>query len=409
MYRIFRKKSVTISDRNQKWENEQMNYKIEDTKIIDFLMQLSMLSGVSIEIRSIRELQSAEESAFDKLRQSLVSLARQQDEPVLFEDKHHVLWMCILIPEHAIFLGPVVLNPTASKDLRYDYPNYIPVLPLRKIVVLLHLITNELGIQDFSEEKFLQVNHRTEKSVDFEQQELSKFQIKEDMEEKYHHTYQEEQKLLNCVREGRLEEALTYNLDIDMGTGRLSKREVDHWKKVVIVAITLCTRAAIEGGISPSIAYQLSDYYIQKCDQYSNISELIICRNKAVSELTKQVQRKRDGHKTSSYVEQCKDYIRKNYKEKIYLKEMADMLGLNSTYLSRLFSKETGMTLQEYINWFKIERAVNLLIYSDESIAHISEYVHFPSQSYFGRVFKKYKHTTPGEYRNQNKPKEFTL
>ena len=56
---------------------------------------------------------------------------------------------------------------------------------------------------------------------------------------------------------------------------------------------------------------------------------------------------------------------------------------------------------------FRVERAVNLLVYSDESIPDIAEYVNFPSQSYFGRVFKERKGMTPKQYRDKNKPTEF--
>lgn len=50
----------------------------------------------------------------------------------------------------------------------------------------------------------------------------------------------------------------------------------------------------------------------------------------------------------------------------------------------------------------------NMLMYSDLEISKIGDYVNFPSQSYFGKMFKKYMHMTPGKYRNLYKPKEFT-
>lgn len=347
---------------------------------------------------------------------TLVNKAMEQELPVLYEDSHHVLFLCVHEKDDFILLGPVVLSPLDSIELHYYYEDYkikntkekIMVLPINKIVALLQLITYEFYHYEFKEQEFLQVNQMTYIADAIDSHELPRFQAAEDIEEKYHHTYREEQKLLNYVREGCVEDALKYNMDIDTGTGRLSKKEVNHWKKVVIVAVTLCTRAAIEGGVSPSIAYQLSDFYIQKSDSYHTISELLACRNQAVRELTKQVKRKKESQKSSNYIEQCKDYISKRYKEKIYLEEVASALGLSSTYLSRLFSKECGMQFQEYINWFRVERAANLLVYSEESMAHIAEYVNFPTQSYFGKMFKKYKNMTPGEYRNQKKPTEFS-
>ena len=106
-------------------------------------------------------------------------------------------------------------------------------------------------------------------------------------------------------------------------------------------------------------------------------------------------------------MEQCRDYVGKHYREKIYLEDIADTLGVSSTYLSRLFRKETGECLQDYITEFRVERAANLLVYSSESLPRISVYVNFPSQSYFGKVFKKYKQMTPRKYRELHKPREF--
>ena len=82
-------------------------------------------------------------------------------------------------------------------------------------------------------------------------------------------------------------------------------------------------------------------------------------------------------------------------------------MGIGSAYLLSFFSKETGIRIQDYITQFRVDKAANLLTYSDESIAFIAEYVKFPSQSYFGSVFKKYKQMTPREYREKYKVAEF--
>ena len=230
--------------------------------------------------------------------------------------------------------------------------------------------------------------------------------MKEREEELYHHTYQEERKLLESVRDGRSEDAIRYSRNMDSELGKLSTKELNHWKNVAIVAITLTTRAAIEGGISPSIAYRISDFYIQKSDSCKEIAQIIKYRDHAVEELTGQVEKKK-SRKTSSYVERCRDYVGKHYREKIYLSEIADTLGLSETYLSRLFRKETGERLQDYIVNVRLEHAANLLRYSEESISKIAEYVNFSSQSYMGKVFKEKYEMSPKQYREQKRPMEY--
>ena len=89
------------------------------------------------------------------------------------------------------------------------------------------------------------------------------------------------------------------------------------------------------------------------------------------------------------------------------MSEIADTLGLSETYLSRLFKKETGERLQDYIVGVRLEHAANLLKYSEESLSKIAEYVKFPSQSYMGKVFKEKYKMSPRQYREQNRPAEY--
>ena len=98
-------------------------------------------------------------------------------------------------------------------------------------------------------------------------------------------------------------------------------------------------------------------------------------------------------------MERCRDYIRKHYRDKIYLEDIAQALDLSPSYLSRLFRKETGICIQDAINEERVYRASNLLRYSDLSLTQIAHYVGFPSQSYMGKIFKQRKNMTPMAYR----------
>ena len=138
-----------------------------------------------------------------------------------------------------------------------------------------------------------------------------------------------------------------------------------------------------------------------------DIEQLLECRNHAVEYLTTRVLKKQENKNISNYVERCKDYVKKHYREKIYLEDISRVLGISNSYLSRLFKKETGSRFQYYVNQIRIDRAANLLMYSEESLSRIAEYVNFPSQSYFGKIFKQYKHISPKKFRELNKPSEF--
>ena len=91
------------------------------------------------------------------------------------------------------------------------------------------------------------------------------------------------------------------------------------------------------------------------------------------------------------------------------MEDIAAPLGISADYLSRLFHREMGITIQAYINQVRVERAAELLVYSEMSLPAIAAYVHFPSQSYFGHIFKQFMGQTPNEYREANRVPEFWM
>lgn len=87
--------------------------------------------------------------------------------------------------------------------------------------------------------------------------------------------------------------------------------------------------------------------------------------------------------------------------EPIHTEILAEHVGLNRSYLSTLFKKETGQTLSQYILSKRIEAAQNMLRFSDYSYAEIAASLAFSSQSHFIRVFRAQTGYTPKEFRNR--------
>lgn len=91
-----------------------------------------------------------------------------------------------------------------------------------------------------------------------------------------------------------------------------------------------------------------------------------------------------------------------NLHTRITIKNLAEHVQLNPSYLSRLFKKETGVTVSEYIRQLKIDAAKNMLIYSDFSPSEIASILAFPDQSYFTEVFHKLVGATPRQYQSMH-------
>ena len=93
------------------------------------------------------------------------------------------------------------------------------------------------------------------------------------------------------------------------------------------------------------------------------------------------------------------DYIHSNYDKQLTLEHLADFLHMNKYYVSSLFKKETGMTFNNYLTDYRIERAKALLKESNELLADISQQVGYSDPAYFSRIFKKKTAMSPISYR----------
>ena len=78
----------------------------------------------------------------------------------------------------------------------------------------------------------------------------------DDLDDTWRHTYKQEQDLMEAIKSGRTDDAIRQTRLMDKDSGRLSKNELEHWKRLTIIGISLSTRAAIEGGLSPKRSLQ---------------------------------------------------------------------------------------------------------------------------------------------------------
>lgn len=104
---------------------------------------------------------------------------------------------------------------------------------------------------------------------------------------------------------------------------------------------------------------------------------------------------------TSIDFEAVLSYIENNLKT-VTPNSVATFSGYNFPYFSKIFKRNIGRNLSEYINIRKLEVAQALLVETAKSIENIGYEVGFNHKSYFHRIFKRYYGVTPEEYRNAN-------
>ncbi len=179
--------------------------------------------------------------------------------------------------------------------------------------------------------------------------------------------------------------------------GRLSDNALRQMQYFAVSCITLAVRAAIEGGLEESTAYNLSDECVQRVDRAKEPSEIAEFLAKKATELATLVRcsRQKSGYPESIKI--CVGYIDKHLHSKITAEELAKECGLSRDYLCSLFKKTTGENISAYIVGRKLSAAKDLLAAKVDS-SGMGYYFSFCSESYFISCFKKKYGMTPKEY-----------
>lgn len=343
----------------------------------------------------------------------LLSFAREHHKPIILTNSMGLMW--VGAPEknqenlkQIHVLGPFFIDNTSIQQIEQrlsqmnlsinlhrkvvEFLRTLPVISLNRIfeyaIMLHYCITEEkIAVND----------------LHYRKTEAAPEHIPGEEPAKIHGTYAAEQEMLRYVREGDLNYINHMNKMSMVGNmGKLSNDDSNRqMKNLVLVCITLFSRAAIEGGLAPEISLSLTDYYFQSVEACNSIAELSDISHTMQEDFIKRVHRCRYDTTITRPIRTCVEYINLHLEEVLTLETLADMAGYSTYYLSKRFKREVGQTPKEYIRNQRLERAKFLLRTTTKSIQDISENLCFSSKSYFADVFHKSTGITPSEYREQ--------
>lgn len=100
-------------------------------------------------------------------------------------------------------------------------------------------------------------------------------------------------------------------------------------------------------------------------------------------------------------LQKIRAYLDQNYSQRITLDQLSEQFYINKFYLSKIFSKQYGMTIQQYLIQLRITQAKQLLRFSDLPIEKIAAQCGIPDPNYFSRLFRKVEGIAPGEFRRR--------
>lgn len=108
-----------------------------------------------------------------------------------------------------------------------------------------------------------------------------------------------------------------------------------------------------------------------------------------------------DNH-MSKYTQEAIKYIKENYSKKASIEDISEILGVSTSYLSRKFKDETKYTFHDFLNRYRIQKSIDLLIKEKFKVYEVSYMVGFTDYKHYATVFKKYINSSPLEFIKSN-------
>jgi AraC-like DNA-binding protein len=107
-------------------------------------------------------------------------------------------------------------------------------------------------------------------------------------------------------------------------------------------------------------------------------------------------------------IRQAEEYIRWNYRLKLYVPELAGLFNMSTGFFNKLFKKYLKQTPIQYQINYRLEKSKELLFHTSKTVREISYECGFNSDTYFETLFTKYKGKSPTQYRKEQTEKYFT-
>jgi Response regulator containing CheY-like receiver domain and AraC-type DNA-binding domain len=213
--------------------------------------------------------------------------------------------------------------------------------------------------------------------------------------------YKNEDDLLAAVGRGDMKQVTQY---MNYFTKfQMEKRHDDNLrnsKNYILVLNTLLRKAVQQAEVHPAHIHDVSTDFALKIEGAYTTEEI----DKLVPQMLHKYCLLVSNYSLRTYsplVRKAVNYINFNYTETLTLSDIADIAGVNFTYLSSQFKKETGTSVVEYINQKRMQKAQTLLLTSKLSINAIAEKCGFGDSTYFTKTFKKKHGQSPREYRKR--------
>lgn len=218
-----------------------------------------------------------------------------------------------------------------------------------------------------------------------------------------HLPYDRETAFYRAIAAGDREEALLLSTPLDQeGFGRLSDDPLQSLRYHLVITVAFITRYCMGGGLDAETAFNLSDLYIRRVDRCRTEAEIHALHRELIGDYAQRMHSLTHHAAYSRPILRCTEYIHTHLHARITVEELCSVSRLSRSHLSRLFRREAGMSIGQYITARRLEAARKALEFTAQSIPDIAHTLAFSSESHFITVFRRHMGITPGEYRRRS-------
>ncbi|HHU50398.1 MAG TPA: response regulator [Firmicutes bacterium] len=183
---------------------------------------------------------------------------------------------------------------------------------------------------------------------------------------------------------------------------RLAKLNPELAKMVASNLILLTLASLNELGYNAGEIFGANDTTLVDLNQVESLEDLKGLLNSFFNRINNHIRQKR-ASLNHQLVEEIRRYLDENFAADITLSAMAHHYNISPSYLSLLFTEQTGKNFIDYLTERRIKKAKELLKHTDLKIYEVSNAVGYKDSYYFSNCFKKMSGMSPSEYRENTK------
>lgn len=204
--------------------------------------------------------------------------------------------------------------------------------------------------------------------------------------------------ILMCLEKGARVKLLEY---LQMIVAKVKKKDnslanMQYYQMDLIQIVSIYLH-----GQGMDLEFLFEDYNYMEIQKKSLTSELSMIRWNTYF-VNKVFDCTQGREKSGGMLDTVVNYIREHYEENVTRNTLAQLVHFSPEYVGKAFKKKMGVSINDYVNKLRIEKAKNMLISTDYKIIDIALMVGFENMPYFSSVFKKYEGVSPAEFKKMH-------